>query len=380
MLSRKSLPLCQVLSRQALPAVARSSRQLATKAGSAVAKSNKLQFGAGGAIFLGAGLVLTGFNTEVQADAAANKTYASLRDRIEEIMDSENSVNPSVDNAPGAKGGGGDIGPMLVRLAWHCAGTWDKLAGNGGSDGATMRFEPEASHGGNAGLGHARALLEPLKKEFPDVTYADLYIFAGCVAIEAMGGPDLAFRPGRTDAPGPALPKADKRFSPDGRLPDGFRDDIPLEQHVRDIFYRMGFNDQEIVALSGAHCLGRCHTDRSGFWGPWSYSPSTFSNEYFRLLEEEKWSLKKTHEGKPWTGPEQYENPKGDLMMLYSDMALVWDPRFRKHVKAYKASENKFFQDFAKAWVKLTELGCTGLKEKIASPKPAAKKPWWQFW
>jgi cytochrome c peroxidase len=51
----------------------------------------------------------------------------------------------------------------------------------------------------------------------------------------------------------------------------------------------MGFNDQEIVALSGAHALGRCHRDRSGFDGPWSHSPTTFSTEYFRLLLEEKW-------------------------------------------------------------------------------------------
>jgi catalase (peroxidase I) len=56
------------------------------------------------------------------------------------------------------------------------------------------------------------------------------------------------------------------------------------QDHLRVIFNRMGFNDQEIVALSGAHALGRCHTDRSGFDGPWQFSPTTFSNEYFRLL------------------------------------------------------------------------------------------------
>ena len=57
----------------------------------------------------------------------------------------------------------------------------------------------------------------------------------------------------------------------------------------------MGFDDRGIVALSGAHAVGRCHTDRSGFWGPWTHAENTMSNEYFRLLFEEKWTPKKTH-------------------------------------------------------------------------------------
>jgi cytochrome c peroxidase len=66
----------------------------------------------------------------------------------------------------------------------------------------------------------------------------------------------------------------------DGRLPDASQG----HDHLRQIFYRMGFNDQEIVALSGAHALGRCHTDRSGFDGPWTFSPTTFTNDYYNLL------------------------------------------------------------------------------------------------
>jgi len=103
----------------------------------------------------------------------------------------------------------------------------------------------------------------------------------------------------------------------------------------------MGFNDREIVALLGAHALGRCHTDRSGYWGPWTFAgkmiysalicffffyntddmlihvkENTFSNEYFRLLLEERWSPKMTHNGKPWDGPDQFEDSTGKLMML----------------------------------------------------------------
>jgi cytochrome c peroxidase len=83
--------------------------------------------------------------------------------------------------------------------------------------------------------------------------------------------------------------------TPDGRLPDASK----TQKHLRDIFYRMGFNDQEIVALSGAHALGRCHTDRSGYTGPWTFSPTVLTNDYFRLLSEEKWQWKK------WNGPAQ---------------------------------------------------------------------------
>ena len=74
---------------------------------------------------------------------------------------------------------------------------------------------------------------------------------------------------------------------------------------------RFSFNDQEIVALSGAHALGRCHRDRSGFDGPWTFSPITVTNDYFKLLFDETWVWKK------WDGPKQLEDKKTrSLMML----------------------------------------------------------------
>ena len=114
---------------------------------------------------------------------------------------------------------------------------------------------------------------------------------------------------------------------------------------------------RQIVALSGAHALGRCHTDASGYWGPWTNAETTFSNEYFRLLLEEKWTPKTTHEGKPWTGPAQFESPDGKLMMLPSDMALLDDPAFKEWVVAYAKDEALFFTHFAAAFAKLLELG-----------------------
>lgn len=70
----------------------------------------------------------------------------------------------------------GSYGPVLVRLAWHCSGTYDKESNSGGSNGATMRFAPESNHGANAGLDKARAKLEPIKAMFPQITYSDLWV------------------------------------------------------------------------------------------------------------------------------------------------------------------------------------------------------------
>ena len=179
-----------------------------------------------------------------------------------------------------------------------------------------------------AGLDIARNALEPVKAQFPAMSYSDLWILAGYTAIEEMGGPSIDFTPGRTDAASSAA------CPPEGRLPnaqagegpaDGEEVAIATAAHVRDIFYRMGFEDREIVALLGAHALGRCHTEASGYWGPWTRAPTTFSNDYFVQLLENEWSLKK------WDGPEQYETVEGDIMMLPSDMVLLQDIHFVDH-------------------------------------------------
>lgn len=204
-----------------------------------------------------------------------------------------------------------------------------------------MRYSPESGHGANAGLAIARKRLESIKAKHPHASVSDIWSLAGVVAVQEMGGPTVPWRAGRSDA-------ADgKACTPDGRLPDASKD----QKHLRAIFGRMGFNDREIVALSGAHALGRCHTDRSGFQGPWTRAPTTMSNEYFRLLAREPWTPKK------WAGPRQFENTEGDLMMLPSDMALIADAAFKKHVEAYATDGDAFFADFSKAFATLLELG-----------------------
>ena len=187
--------------------------------------------------------------------------------------------------------------------------------------------------------------MEPIKKKYPEISYADLWTLAGVVAIESMGGPKVSWKPGRTDKKKETLRATD--VPENGRLPDASQG----ADHIRKIFNRMGFNDREIVALSGAHSLGRCHTDRSGYTGAWSYTPTRFSNQYFILLIKEKWTKKK------WNGPEQYENSDGELMMLPTDMALLSDKEFAKYVTLYAKDKDAFFADFSSAFAKLLELG-----------------------
>jgi len=192
--------------------------------------------------------------------------------------------------------------------------------------------------------------LKPVKEKFPEISWADLIILSGVTAIEEMGGPDIPFRLGRSDAP-------PETAEPDDRLPgaDAGDKDFAKEKktlnHMRDVFKRMGFNDREMVALIGAHAVGRCYTDRSGYSGPWTRAEWTFSNEFYRELLETKWTQKK------WNGPRQYEDPSGDLMMLPTDMMCLWEPELRKYVEMYAKDEDLWFQDFSKAFVKLTENG-----------------------
>ncbi len=114
----------------------------------------------------------------------------------------------------------------------------------------------------------------------------------------------------------------------------------------------MGFDDREIVALSGAHALGRCHRDRSGFEGPWTFSPTMLTNDFYKLLVEQKWHHRK------WDGNKQWQDDTtSSIMMLPSDMALVEDEGFRPFVEKYAEDQDVFFADFSKAVVKLFELG-----------------------
>ncbi|KAL6634174.1 hypothetical protein ACP70R_026845 [Stipagrostis hirtigluma subsp. patula] len=237
--------------------------------------------------------------------------------------------------------------PIMVRLGWHDSGTYDKnieeWPQRGGADGS-LRFDPELSHGANAGLINALKLIQPIKDKYPGITYADLFQLASATAIEEAGGPKIPMKYGRVDVTAP------EQCPPEGRLPDaGPRD--PAE-HLREVFYRMGLDDKEIVALSGAHTLGRSRPDRSGWGKPetkytkdgpgepggqsWTVEWLKFDNSYFKDIKERR---------------------DQDLLVLPTDAALFEDPAFKVYAEKYAEDQEAFFKDYAEAHAKLSNLG-----------------------
>ena len=147
--------------------------------------------------------------------------------------------------------------PAAVRLltdARHLRRSCSSWPACGGANGS-VRFEPELNHGADAGLKKGVNFLKEFKEQFPLLSWADIIQLASAIAIECCGGPTLPMRYGRLDVSAP------EQCPKEGNLPDakppfgGGARDAP--SHLRAIFYRMGFSDREIVALSGAHTLGR---------------------------------------------------------------------------------------------------------------------------
>lgn len=243
--------------------------------------------------------------------------------------------NKSYDNGTG-------YGPVLVRLAWHSSGTYDKGDNSGGSYGGTFRFKKEASDPLSKGLENATSFLKPVHEEYPWISHGDLYTLGGVTAIQELHGPKIPWRPGRVDTGAETVPE-------NGRLPDPTWD----ADLVRSFYDRFGFNDQEVVALLGAHILGKTHLKNSGFDGPWDDDTDVFTNEFYANLLKEDWKYEKNEAGNM-----QYDSKKG-IMMLPTDYALIQDPKYRVYVEKYASDQDAFFEDFKNVFVKLLEGGIT---------------------
>eukprot|EP00775_Hariotina_reticulata_P002881 gene2881-3172_t len=213
--------------------------------------------------------------------------------------------------------------PVLLRLAYHDAGSFDGTARNGGSN-ASVQFELDRPE--NTGLKRGWRLIEQISDLLKDteaggkVSQADLIALAGAYAVEICGGPAFNVPVGRVDA---------VEADPEGRLIS----ERAGVQALKANFADKGLNTQEMVVLSGAHTLGG-----KGFG-----DPVTFDNAYYTALI-----------AKPWLNK---NDPMADMIGLPSDHVLPDDAECLEYIQAYAADQQLFFRDFAAAYEKLTKLG-----------------------
>ncbi|MDX1461402.1 MAG: peroxidase family protein, partial [Xanthomonadales bacterium] len=223
------------------------------------------------------------------AAAFAKVDLAALKQDLREVM---------TDSQPWWPADWGHYGPFFIRMAWHSAGTYRVADGRGGAGGGQQRFEPLNSWPDNANLDKARRLLWPVKQKYgKNVSWADLMILAGTVAMEDMGFKTFGFAGGRADDWEPDLvywgPEnvwlGRDRAGADGKTkrplgasqmgliyvnpegPNGKPDPLAAAKDIRETFGRMAMNDEETVALiAGGHTLGKAHGAASpqGHVGP----------------------------------------------------------------------------------------------------------------
>ncbi|MEC9105798.1 MAG: catalase/peroxidase HPI, partial [Candidatus Neomarinimicrobiota bacterium] len=255
----------------------------------------------------------------------------------------------------------GHYGPFFIRMTWHAAGTYRTADGRGGGGTGNQRFAPLNSWPDNGNLDKARRLLWPVKQKYGNqISWADLLILAGNVAIESMGGKTFGFSGGRPDIWAPEEDifwgkenewLANNRYTGDRKLdkplgavqmgliyvnpqgPDGNPDPLASAKDIRETFSRMAMNDEETVALTaGGHTFGKAHgagsedlvgvepegapleqmgfgwksdhgsgqgrdSITSGIEGPWTANPTQWDNGYFDLLFGYEWELVKSPAG-----------------------------------------------------------------------------------
>ena len=351
----------------------------------------------------------------------------------------------------------GHYGGLMIRMAWHAAGTYRIADGRGGAGTGNQRFAPLNSWPDNANLDKARRLLWPIKKKYGNkLSWADLIVLAGNVAYESMGFKTFGFAFGREDIWHPEkdiywgsekewlAPSGGEgsRYSGERDLEnplaavmmgliyvnpegvDGKPDPLKTARDMRITFARMAMNDEETVALTaGGHTVGKAHgngnaanlgpapegadieeqgfgwmnhktrgigrdTVTSGIEGAWTSNPTRWDNGYFDMLFKHDWWLQKSPAGAwQWEPvniaeedmPADVEDPsiRRKPMMTDADMALRFDPEYRKIAERFRNDQAYFEDVFARAWFKLTHRDM-GPKARYIGPDVPAEDLIWQ--
>ena len=381
------------------------------------------------------------------AEAFNALDYQALKQDLHALM---------TDNQPWWPADYGHYGPFFIRMAWHAAGTYRTADGRGGSSSGQQRFAPLNSWPDNANLDKARRLLWPVKQKYgKHISWADLFILTGNVAIESMGGSVFGFGGGRADVFEPEtdvywgteeswVEGEETRIQPDKEMalenplaaiqmgliyvnpegPGGNPDPLQSARDMRETFGRMAMNDEETVALTaGGHTFGKCHgagdasligaepegadiafqglgwtsgfesgagehAITSGLEGPWTNTPDTWSENYFRLLLDYEYEIVTSPAGaKQWQPVNQKEEDmapdahrsgrKVPTMMTTPDMALKVDPDYRRISERFRADHEAFKDAFARAWFKLTHRDM-GPKIRYMGPEVPSEDLIWQ--
>lgn len=346
----------------------------------------------------------------------------------------------------------GHYGPLFIRMAWHSAGTYRTGDGRGGAGAGQQRFPPLSSWPDNVNLDKARRLLWPIKQKYGrKISWADLMILAGNVALESMGFKTFGYAGGREDVWEPEEDVYwgsenkwldDKRYSGERKLenplaavqmgliyvnpegPNGKPDPLAAAKDIRETFARMAMNDEETVALiAGGHSFGKTHgagpathvgpepeaapieqqglgwkstfgTGKggdaigSGLEVTWTNTPTTWSNNFFRVLFENEWELTKspagayqwTPKGEPVTGtvPEAHDKTKRRPPgMLTTDLSLRFDPVYEQISRRFYEHPDQLADAFARAWFKLTHRDM-GPRARYLGPEVPNEELIWQ--
>ncbi|BDM65621.1 catalase peroxidase [Shewanella sp. NFH-SH190041] len=291
----------------------------------------------------------------------ADFDYAKAFNRLDYQALKQDLTQLMTDSQPWWPADYGHYGPLFIRMAWHSAGTYRTADGRGGGSTGNQRFAPLNSWPDNVNLDKARRLLWPIKQKYGDsISWADLMILTGNVALESMGLKTFGFAGGREDIWEPEEDVywgteqtwlGDNRYSGERELenplaavqmgliyvnpegPNGNPDPVASGRDIRDTFARMAMNDEETVALvAGGHTFGKCHgagdaalvgpepeaatieqqgmgwdsrfgsglggdTISSGIEGAWTTNPIKWDNGYFDVLFGYEWQLIKSPAG-----------------------------------------------------------------------------------